>query len=58
MKLAIVTDSVSDISPKIAKELNITVVPLTVIFGTDQFLDGVELSNSEFFKNTNKQNII
>ena len=48
MKLAIVTDSVSDISPKIAKELNITVVPLTVIFGTDQFLDGVELSNSEF----------
>ena len=50
MKLAIVTDSVSDISPKIAKELNITVVPLTVIFGTDQFLDGVELSNSEFFK--------
>ena len=50
MKLAIVTDSVSDISPKIAKELKIKVVPLTVIFGTDQFLDGVELSNSEFFK--------
>ena len=50
MKLAIVTDSVSDISPKIAKELKITVVPLTVIFGTDQFLDGVELSNSEFFQ--------
>ena len=50
MKLAIVTDSVSDISPKIAKELKIKVVPLTVIFGTDQFLDGVELSNSEFFQ--------
>jgi len=50
MKLAIVTDSVSDISPKIAKELNIKVVPLTVIFGTEQFLDGIELSNAEFFK--------
>ncbi len=50
MKLAIVTDSVSDISQKIAKEFKITVVPLTVIFGTDQFLDGVELSNSEFFQ--------
>ncbi len=50
MKLAIVTDSVSDISPKIAKELKITVVPLTVIFGTEQYLDGVELSNSEFFQ--------
>ena len=50
MKVAIVTDSVSDISPKIAKKLNITVVPLTVIFGTDQYLDGIELSNSEFFK--------
>ena len=50
MKLAIVTDSVSDISPKIAKELDIKVVPLTVIFGTEQFLDGIELSNAEFFK--------
>ena len=50
MKLAIVTDSVSDISPEIAKELNIKVVPLTVIFGTEQFLDGIELSNAEFFK--------
>jgi DegV family protein with EDD domain len=50
MKLAIVTDSVSDISPKIAKELAIKVVPLTVIFGTEQFLDGIELSNAEFFK--------
>ena len=50
MKLAIVTDSVSDISPKIAKELDIKVVPLTVIFGTEQFLDGIELSIAEFFK--------
>ena len=50
MKLAIVTDSVSDISPKIAKELDIKIVPLTVIFGTEQFLDGIELSNAEFFK--------
>ena len=36
MKLAIVTDSVSDISPKIAKELNIKVVPLTVILRWDR----------------------
>ena len=25
-------------------------MPLTVIFGTEQFLDGIELSNAEFFK--------
>jgi|TARA_B100001741_G_scaffold282032_1_gene256184 DegV family protein with EDD domain len=53
MKLAVVTDSVSDISPEIAKKLNITVVPLTVIFGTEQYLDGIDLSNTDFFKRLN-----
>tara|TARA_B100000700_G_scaffold216717_1_gene238295 strand:- start:585 stop:1418 length:834 start_codon:yes stop_codon:yes gene_type:complete len=53
MKLAVVTDSVSDISPEIAKKLNITVVPLTVIFGTEQYLDGIDLSNTDFFNRLN-----
>jgi DegV family protein with EDD domain len=53
MKLAVVTDSVSDISPEIAKKLKITVIPLTVIFGTEQYLDGIELSNTDFFNRLN-----
>ncbi|MDP2232330.1 MAG: DegV family protein [Actinomycetota bacterium] len=45
---AVVTDSTADIAPSIAKEHAITVVPLSVSFGTETFADG-ELSQAEFF---------
>lgn len=45
----IVTDSVSDIPPKVAEELGITVVPLYVRFGVETYRAGVELSTEEFY---------
>ncbi len=50
-KVAIVTDSTSDISKETAHRLNIKVVPLTVIFGDESFLDdGKEITTDEFYK--------
>ena len=49
MAIKIVTDSVSDIPPKIAKELGITIVPLRVRFGTEVYRDGVDLTADQFF---------
>jgi DegV family protein with EDD domain len=49
MTVKIVTDSVSDISPSIAADLGITVVPLQVIFGSQTYRDGVDLSTDEFY---------
>lgn len=46
----IVTDSTSDITRDLALSLGITVVPLTVFFGKQSFLDRVELSTDEFYK--------
>ena len=46
----IVTDSLSDISPKQSNELGITVVPLNVHFGDDIYRDGIELSTDEFYQ--------
>lgn len=46
----IVTDSASDIPPKVAKELGITIVPLYVRFGAEVYRDGVELSTEEFYR--------
>lgn len=46
----IVTDSTSDITHDMAKSLGITVVPLTVFFGKESFLDRVEISTEEFYK--------
>ena len=50
MSVRIITDSASDISQEWAKEWNITVLPLKVRFGEEEFLDGVTLSNREFYE--------
>jgi DegV family protein with EDD domain len=50
MAVCIVTDSTSDILPAQAEALGITIVPLTVFFGDEAYLDGVELDNAGFYR--------
>ncbi len=50
MTVKIVTDSLSDITSDLAKELGVTIVPLTVIFGRETFLDRVEITTDEFYR--------
>ena len=45
----IVTDSCSDITPQLARELGITVVPLYVQFGNETYRDNVDLGTEEFY---------
>ncbi|MBI2857005.1 MAG: DegV family protein [Chloroflexi bacterium] len=49
MAVKIVTDSTCDLPRELASQLDITVVPLTVRFGTESYLDGVDLTPGEFF---------
>jgi DegV family protein with EDD domain len=49
VSVSIVTDSTSDLDPKTARRLGITVVPLTVRFGDQAYLDGVTMTSEEFF---------
>lgn len=50
MSIRIITDSASDISQELAAEWNITVLPLKVRFGEEEFLDGVTLSVRKFYE--------
>ena len=50
MAVKIVTDSLSDITADLAQELGITVVPLTVFFGHESFLDRVTITTDEFYR--------
>ena len=50
MTVKIVTDSTSDLTPALAKQFNISVVPLTVSFGRESFQDRVEMSTDEFYR--------
>jgi DegV family protein with EDD domain len=45
----VVTDSCSDITPQLAWELGISVVPLYVQFGNETYRDNVDLSTEEFY---------
>jgi len=47
--VAIVTDSVADLPPQVAEELEITVVPLVVRFGADVYRDGLDMSPDQFY---------
>jgi DegV family protein with EDD domain len=49
-RVAIVTDSASDLDPKLAADLGIAVVPLAVSFGDSQFKAGVDLSTAAFWE--------
>lgn len=45
----IVTDSVSGITPEMASELGVTVVPLWVNFGEESYRDRIDIQPDEFF---------
>ncbi len=49
MTVKIVTDSLSDITSDMAQKFGITVVPLTVLFGRESFLDRVTITTDEFY---------
>ncbi len=49
-RVAIVTDSASDLPPEAAAASAITVVPLAVSFGAESFKAGVDLTTEEFWR--------
>jgi DegV family protein with EDD domain len=49
MAVKVVTDSLSDITSDIAEELGLTIIPLTVFFGRESYLDRVTISTDEFY---------
>lgn len=58
MNVRIVTDSTADIPQEKAQALGITVVPLTVFFGDEAYLDGVELDNAGFYRRLQSSKVL
>lgn len=57
MAVKIITDSLSDITDDIIGELDITIVPLTVLFGREAYIDRVTITTEEFYRRLTTQNI-
>jgi DegV family protein with EDD domain len=50
LPVRIVTDSTSDFPPALAAELNVSVVPLSVIFGEEVLQEGVDINHEQFYE--------
>ena len=53
----VVTDSTSDFAPGEADRLGVTVVPLTVRFGEEQFRDGVDINSDAFYAKLTRSSV-
>ncbi|MCR5112769.1 MAG: DegV family protein [Acholeplasmatales bacterium] len=49
-KVKIITDSTCDLGKDLAKEFDVEIVPLYVIFGDHSYEDGVEITTAEIYK--------
>ncbi len=50
--VAVITDSTADLSPDLCAKHDITVVPLSIVFGQETIVDGT-ISQAEFFRRMN-----
>jgi DegV family protein with EDD domain len=50
MPVRVLTDSVADLPPDVARRLGIEVVPLLVRFGAEEYRDGLDLSAEQFYR--------
>lgn len=55
MAVKIVTDSTCDLPKKMIEELDITIVPLKVLFGEEVLRDGIDISPAEFYTRMAKE---
>jgi len=48
-RIRVVTDSACDLAADVAAEHGVAIVPLTIRFGSEEFVDGRDLSTDEFW---------
>ena len=50
----VLIDSGSDVEQAEAEAMGVTLLPIQIRFGREEFLDGVNLSHREFFENLSR----
>ncbi|WP_042350848.1 DegV family protein [Bacillus massiliigorillae] len=55
MKTAVVTDSTAYIPKTLRDKLNIHMIPLSVVFGTESYREEIDITASEFFEEIKKE---
>ena len=58
MAVRIITDSACDLPQEYAAARGITIIPLRVRFGEEEFLDGVTITHEAFFERLRKKDAV
>jgi DegV family protein with EDD domain len=56
-RIALITDSTCDIPSDWVRQYEIGIVPLTIIFGDQQYLDGVDMTAAQFYERLPKESV-
>jgi DegV family protein with EDD domain len=57
-RVRVVTDSAGDLTPALAEERGITIVPLSIRFGSEEFVDGATLTPEEFWRRCKSSDVL
>jgi DegV family protein with EDD domain len=57
-KIALVTDSASDITADIAKEFNISIVPIYIHYNSKEFRDGIDIESDEIYRLQKEEKVV
>ena len=56
MRVRIIIDSTTDLAPELRGQVEI--VPLTVSFGTEEYIDGVTITHEEFYNKLDRKSVV
>ncbi len=54
-KIALITDSTSDLTEEIIEKYNVTVLPFRIIYKDREYLDGIDIKANEVYENLSKE---
>jgi len=57
-RVRVVTDSAGDLTPSLAEERGVTIVPLSIRFGSEEFVDGATLTAEEFWSRCKSSDVL
>jgi DegV family protein with EDD domain len=57
-RVRVVTDSAGDLTPSLAEERGVTIVPLSIRFGSEEFVDGATLTPEEFWSRCKSSDVL
>lgn len=56
--IALVTDSLSDLTPEIISEYDVKIVPIRILFGEEVFKDRVDITDEQFYERLRRSDVM